>query len=526
MNASELSPAHRAAVNRRRRILIQYDAMDPNTLLGTDFAAWLKFRFHYLDDPGSQADSIIWDVGWGNCAVYPSRVLPPNPNRAFGRWWEAGIDFVGRLVDETHQRGLEAFWNHRISEVDIRPELGLEMRERFSVKAEHPDWVLKTWWWQGLWNLASPGLRAYKVAILRELAEQYDFDGFQIDFSRHLPCLPVGRQWALRGHVTRFLRQVRRMLQDVAGRRGRPILLAAKVPETLDACRADGFDIAAWAGENLVDFLSLGSRTMAVDVAGYRRLVTGRNIKLYPCLDDHHATDGYRFPPIEVFRGIFGNWLAQGADGVETFNWSSTDPATCRRLKVPAGPKSQRQAYRECGDLKTMAGKRKTFCVERRGGYPWGEGEFGQNKHSPLPALLANDGREALFTVYCHDVPGRRRCKTANVLLRLVLFGALRTDDIAAELNGHPLVVARRDFTWKDGQIFSPQPQPDSGMDMDAYPIDPQQRLLRLDLTVPAKVLRAGDNRVAIRVAGRGIYPVCQNIQLEKVEIQMRLGNG
>jgi hypothetical protein len=524
MKKVKLSPVHQAAVNRKRRIIVQNDTGHPS-LLGSDIEQWLKFQFHYVDDSGSQVDSIIWDAACGNSAVYPSKVLPALNAECLKRWQKAGIDFVGRLVDETHKRGLEAFWDHRISEVDFVLMKGLEMKERFSVKAKHPDWLLKTWWWQGLWDLSSPGLRQYKVDILRELAESYDFDGFQIDFSRHLPCLPAGRQWELREHATQFMRQVRQMLQEVAAQKGNPILLSAKVPETLEGCRVDGFDVEVWSKENLVDFFSIGSRTMDVDLEGYRKITAGRNIKLYPCFDDHHATDGYKFPPIEVFRGVFGNWLEQGADGVETFNWSSADKAFCDRLKVLAGPKSHRQAYLECGEKKTMAGKDKIFCVERRGGYPWGDGYFTQNMQSPLPAILANDGKEAAFKVYSYESLSGQKGKTAKVSLRLILFGAFRTDEIEAGLNGQTLTLVRRDFSWKDGQIFSPNPQPESGS-FGIYPIEPNQKLLRMECDVPAKLLRAGENKVAVRVAKRGIYPVCQNIQVEKVEIHVRYSSS
>ena len=107
------------------------------------------------------------------------------------------------------------------------------------VKQAHPDWLLRCWWWQGLWNLASPAFRRHKIAVLRELAEQYEWDGFEIDFARHTPFLPPGRQWELRGHATAFVRGVREMLLVVAAARpgGAPILLAAKVPEDLAGCR-------------------------------------------------------------------------------------------------------------------------------------------------------------------------------------------------------------------------------------------------------------------------------------------------
>ena len=108
--------------------------------------------------------------------------------------------------------------------------------------------MLKTWWPHGLWNLAVEGVRRDKVDTLRHLAETYPLDGFQLDFSRHVPCLPPGRQWELRDHVTQFVRAVREMTLDVARRRGRPILLAARVPRSLQGCRVDGFDVELGQG--------------------------------------------------------------------------------------------------------------------------------------------------------------------------------------------------------------------------------------------------------------------------------------
>ena len=44
----------------------------------------------------------------------------------------------------------------------------------YPLKAAHPDWIIRTWWWQGMWNLTVPGAREHKVRVLRELAENYD----------------------------------------------------------------------------------------------------------------------------------------------------------------------------------------------------------------------------------------------------------------------------------------------------------------------------------------------------------------
>ncbi|MBO9605107.1 MAG: hypothetical protein J7639_04120 [Paenibacillaceae bacterium] len=515
-----LAPGHAEAVNRRRRIVVQNDLMgEIMELFGCDPGKLLEIAFHFVDEPGSQIDSIVWDIDY---------FLPKDgvtANAGIRKWREQGIDIVALLLKEARKRGLESIWNHRIAEVDFGANgvgLGLETKSRR--KVEHPDWVVRSWWWQGLWNLASPGLREYKLHYLRDVAERYEIDGIQLDFSRHVPCLPVGQQWEHRAHATAFVEMVRRMLLEVEAAQGRPLLLAAKVPENLEGCRIDGLDVAAWAEQRLVDIYTLGSRTIDVDIAAFRRITEGRNIKLYPCHDDHHATDGYRYPPIEFFRGVFGNWRQQGADGVGTFNWASATVdvyASGGAKRYAGGPPSQRQAYREVGGMDTMRFKDKTFVVQRRGGYPWAEGYFNRNDHAALPAVLPNDGRSLELTLaVCDDVASLTDRVTQATLL-LVLYGASSGDRLEIAVNGVVVDIDGFDREWKDPQIFSPKPQPASGGN-GLYTTDPEQRLCAAALSPSPGLFKPGVNRIDVRVAERGVYRPGQNIVLEKLELGIK----
>ena len=548
----ELSDAHIAAVKRRRRVIVQYDAFGDDgfpPLMGMDIKKWIDYRFNYEDQPGSQIESIFWDAQLTDQRpVYPSKYFPPCEIKGIQKWQSAGIDIVQVMVEESHKRNLEAFWHHRISTTEeflsdplwssssaeeskkILSERGLNwVMEQTPLKKAHPDWVIRSWYWPGLWNLAEPAVWDLKLKMLREPAENYGFDGIQIDFSRHVPCLPPGRQWELRDCVTEFMRRVRRMLLDIAKDKKRPILLSAKVPETLEGCRIDGFDVETWADENIVDMFTLGSRSMNVDVAAFRRITMDRNIKLYPCFDDHHATDAYRHQPIEFLRGVFSNWWQQGADGVETFNWANAS----KEGEKAAGRGEGRQihppvpqhgaAYREIGDPSAMKFKDKIFAIERRWGYPWSEGYFGQNRLAPLPLLLSNDGiASELAIMISDDIAEAVKCgKFKEAFLRLVLFKMFPPDDrLDVSLNGQELAVPVSDDTWKDSLIFSPKDQPPSGGD---YPIDPGQKLLMLQYKLSPDLIRTGENHISLRTANRGQYPLdgASQIKVEKVEAHL-----
>ena len=522
----ELPPAHCDALARRkRRIVIQHDVhwvmLNYAKMHPEGAAAFEPFRdavFSYVDEPGSQIDAIWWDIG-GNATgvVYPSQVVPATAAPALVRQWlREGVDWIQELVRETHRRKLECFWNHRISEVDILPEGG-HAKQPDPLKREHPDWVLPVSWWpHGMWNLASPGLREHKLAVLREIATRYDLDGIQIDFARHVPCLPVGRQWELRDHVTEFMRMTRRMLLDVANQRGRPFLLAARVPQTMEGCHADGFDVKAWAEQRLVDVLTLGSRSMDVDVEELRTAV-GSRIQLQPCFDDHHATDGYRYAPIEFLRGVFANHWNRGADSVVAFNWAIGPPEVARTVGGEIAPLTHQIAFHEIGDPRHLAGKDKIFAVERRGGYPWAEGFFNRNDTAPLPAKL-DRSIPAKFELRISDAP---RAESGDGFLRCVLFGARDSDQFEVRMNGTPLSIGTRDPDWKDGQIFSPAPQPASG-GKGQYAIQANQHLLQLDYAVPRETWKQGPNRIDIRLTSPQPALSSEAIQIEKLEAHLK----
>jgi hypothetical protein len=307
---------------------------------------------------------------------------------------------------------------------------------------------------------------------------------------------------------------------EVENKRGRPLLLAAKVPQNLPGCRIDGFDVQTWANEELVDVFTLGSRSMEVDFAAFRRITAGRDIKLQACLDDHHASDGYRWPPIELFRGVFGAWWQQGADSVCTFNWSCARCEAQRNVgdDFLPGPLSQGQAYHEVGSPDTLRLKDKIFPVERRGGYPWAEGYFNRNDDSPLPASLADDGQPTTLRLRIGDDLPACGGQVKRVTLRAVLFGAARDEQLELRLNATALAIAARDPQWKDPQIFSPHPQPASG-GSGRYRIDPAQKLLRLDYSVESRICRVGLNEVELRLAPRAGKPPSPGVTLEKLEL-------
>ncbi len=538
--STELSREHIAAAERRRRIIHQYDlAAMEFAFEEIDLDRVVESRLDFIDRGGNQTDSIWWDWCEGNLACYPSKVLPQLDFPQYQKWFEAGIDPVRVFLEATKKRGLEAFFSYRIngSDNDIPGDV-------VPMKEAHPDWLIDfnpggppdrgcPWNRQhnGYWNFAVGEVQDYKQSILREVAENYDFDGISLDFARIPTVLPHGHQWEHRDDLTKFVRAVRKMLLEVAEKRGRPFLLAARVPESLTGCRFDGMDVETWARERLVDIFVPGVRSVDVDIAAYRRITAGTHIRLYPCHDDHHATDGYKNAAVEMIRGVAANWLQQGADGITTFNFSTESP------EARADWKGARQAFEEIGDPATLRRKNKIFLVQRRaGGHPWIFGYpeerrvqhlmyFNSNMHAPLPATLANDGFETLLTVAVgDDVNAEADCIKA-LTVRVLLSDPSAKDLPERECIGSGVI---RPTVYRDRHdALHTVPLAKSTLENVELrlngaligPLSVEEGWLVFDV-VP-RLFALGDNLVGVRVTGRPPEGG-DEISLEKLEVHVR----
>ncbi len=277
------------------------------------------------------------------------------------------------------------------------------------------------------------------MSVLRELAENYDFDGLEIDFARGPITLPLGQQWKNRRHLTAFMRAVRLMTMEVARERGRPLLLAARVPESIAGCRIDGIDIETWVRDRLLDIIVLGCRSFEGDVAAYRQFTSGTHIKILGGSDEHHTSDGYDWPPIEVLRGVFMNWWQQGVDGIYCFNWTYAMPEDAGRVGALLHDSRMapvhRKLYREIGEVESLRYKDKTFVVQRRGGggsgapgtVGWETPRFFQNTNmlAQLPARLDNGGRaDTHVKLLVGDDLVAEAARIKDITLRMILHDA------------------------------------------------------------------------------------------------------
>ena len=182
----QLSESHLAATKRHRRIILNFDVISGDRRFGgRDPKELVQWKFHAIDQADVQIDSVWWCWGEGNQAPWASKTMVLYDAAGYRKWVRDGVDIVKVFFDAAKERGIESFFNFRIngSDNDLGPFRSLER------KIQNPQWLIRVPWRGpvGLWNYGIPEVRAFRLEILREIAERYDHNGISLDFARSCP---------------------------------------------------------------------------------------------------------------------------------------------------------------------------------------------------------------------------------------------------------------------------------------------------------------------------------------------------
>ena len=350
-----------------------------------DTDTWIKNIFEPVED--SHVDAVFWcDGSGGNTAKYDSEVLERwgervgEPDPHLTEMIAEGNDPPLVVVREGHKRGLDVFYSLRIN--DIHDNFDSCAQELATFKIEHPEWTIgegHPYGYKTALQFKFQEVRDIKFATIEELFKKYDFDGLEIDFMRCSTYAIPGTESENAHFLTQFLRRVREHLNKRAVERGRPIALAVRVDENLNACALDGFDVDTWIKQGLIDILAAGAGAGDIAVEEFKELASGTNVLIYPCLEAFGSWSTYRPRPTELRRATALNYWHQGADGIYTFNW----------FPHLTGKGGERDLFREIGDPEAMQSKPLIFGAEHHltrvvRDYPhnW--------LHGVLPAELSN----------------------------------------------------------------------------------------------------------------------------------------
>ncbi len=548
--AWSLGPRAQAATTGKRRLLFNWDGSMIHcwgrTALGSQGPLTREQFTSLVFTPieGTPVDTVLFSFGSGNVAEYQSNVLEwPGEADSFrfpeSRRWHGGVEVDPKdqylnprsladnghnppalIVEECHKRGLDVFVSLRMNDCHDgqHPEGLLPNPELPTFKRQNPDWLVEgADWWSAL-DYSKPRVRALKLRVIEEFFDRWDFDGIELDWLRHTLYFPRGTERENGRYLTDLLRSVRRSLNDRARRRGRPIEIAVRIPETLDWCLEGGFEVPTWVSEDLVDLIILGQGlTELPTLAEFRKLMSGRQLPIYPCL--YPYGNGYRMSPDEVVRGSAANLWRDGADGLYTFNWFFYGPW-------------RKHLLNEIADPQLLAQKNKHYtAVQRFEVAPFEPGADVVRYNTSMKAatvpfdLKVDEGTRIVSITVADDCTSKSK-RPRRAELWIAVDYADEGDILEVSLNGERLKPREIDVAG-NLQLVGYRVAVPGGRGILSFPAEETLDMTfpALRLEVPVRLLRQGSNKLSTRLKKRA--PEAEKpLRVKRVELLIPFQDG
>lgn len=452
--AADPRAARRAAADRPRELIFNNDGNEPVYQMTEPTAAnLLEQRTAPL--AGSGVRSIFYATWTSPFGTFTHHTeigdrfettegrFHSNQTRALR---EAGIDPLTVIADWCRRNGVECFWSMRMNDThDSNGEDYAPLVFRTSrLKQEHPEWLLgsperkpRYGRWSAV-DYARPEIRDLAFRYVEEVCQNYDIDGVELDFFRHAVffAAPAAGQPAPPENLemmTGLVRRIREMADEVGTRRGRPILLAVRVPDSVGYARAIGLDLEAWLSGGLVDLLVTTSYIQLQPWDYSVALGHRHGVKVYASLDESRLNDPEarrERMTVEAYRARAADAWAAGVDGVYLFNHFD-----------PRSP-----LWRELGDRRKLVELDKDYFASYRG---IGSATFPRPVYQRLPTLNPtaplplSAGSPTGVQLYLGDEFSPTATVSPNVTLRLRIPGLETADEVVVACNGNPLTAGR-----------------------------------------------------------------------------------
>ena len=288
-----------------------------------------------------------------------------------------GTDVIKASLERAKMHGMEAFISFRMNDLHFADTASGNRATFPDFWFEHPEyWTHDTTqgWHSGqAFDFSYPEVRQHKLNIIKEQLERYDMiDGYELDFMRFIVLFKTGEGREKAPLITEMVREIKHTIDSLSAVRGHKILLAVRVPVTVEGALDKGLDVKQWADEGLIDFVTIGVHwrgDTGIPVAKFRKEFGHNEIPLYASIDD----GGYQpreFYSDGMYRGMASHILGEGADGVYLFNYYFGDLYNRQQNNLPLleeGGLVRRtrtpELLNEIGSLATLQGRNKIYCM-------------------------------------------------------------------------------------------------------------------------------------------------------------------
>ena len=384
---------------------------------------------------------VVWNVkrdgsaaaGRDNLAALGDDPLQPILN-----WWKRGgrtFFFSMRMNDLHHSFGKSPSWWDPVRRAQkhlfLKPLSEEEWQSQFVpwLDGKGPSPISEKFGRSRTdvgYDYARSEVREHYLGILREACRRYDLDGVEFDWLRAAIYFRKGEVNA--GILTEFVGQAQAILAEAAKRRGHPVRLVCRVPDTPEKALDVGLDVRSWLKAGWIDAVIAGDGDFfsACGIDQWVTLAHRHAVPVYGALD-RASWGGMRFARFgspETLRAAVATLYQKGADGIYLFNFFAKEEyPLLTDFSDPARLARQPKEYFLDPDYRRLPGYHLTGMLSN-----------GTRAQGPLP-VECKSGETASASLIIADDPATVK----DLRLELVWKGS---DDFAppsVRINGHAL---------------------------------------------------------------------------------------
>jgi len=347
---------------------------------------------------------------------------------------DAGVDWVAEMIAGCRRHGITPWSSVRMNDTHgaaapdsfMNCALFRDPKYRLSGRAPNPN-DKPFVWFIGL-NYEFAEVRDYMMLMIRELIEDYDFDGMELDWLRHLPIFEMPATQQNIDTITAWTAEIRELTEARARRTGKRYPLGLRVPSDLDKARSFGIDVRELARRGLIDFIVASNfwQTNWDTPHDQLRAELGEDVTIYGATESianwleipsttAKAKDGkpvrhwrWMGASPELLRGNAAGKLVLGADGIEQYNFECTDAL------IPH-MQGDYPAMRGLADLETLRGKSKHYTFSTTPAVWWMPPHI--EAADQLPALIEFGSRSAFRLPMCREPLDRGLTLTLQLVI-------------------------------------------------------------------------------------------------------------
>lgn len=361
---------------------------------------------------------------------------------------DAGVDWLKEVSVVCRQRGVSPWISIRMNDMHgansweksyMNSDAQRDPKFRLNGKSPNPE-VPANYMEQSL-NYAHREVRDYMLLQIREIVEDYDYEGLELDWLRCPFCCNAPATQAEIDMMTNWITEVRAVTQQRAAKTGRPYPLGLRLPCRLGLLKSIGLDVVALARAGVIDFVGFSNgwqTTWDVPYADLRRQL-GDKVAIYGNIEDApnwmEARDesgkntSYRLLSAspELLRGNAAGKLVMGVDGIELFNFFCTDED--HHNPSARDRQARYESLGNISNLQALRGETKHYALASSlGGFMFPLWEFAEQ----VPAVIEPERKHA-FRLTMSSEPTDRNLE---LVIQVVTERTEATPNLGLSFNG------------------------------------------------------------------------------------------